>query len=133
MASKYLVAPDGHGNFDEHLARFVELERQGELAKIKEKIEVAIDNYIECGQFEEWWKNPRRTNTMHLPHAVMTFFHNDDFLLALLRNYRTNQSSDERVADAWKLLLYKFRCDRENENWRGADWQPSDDRGPHRH
>jgi hypothetical protein len=133
MTNEYLVAPHGHGNFDEHLAQFDELQRQGDLAKLKDKIQVAIDKYFEYGQFEVWWNNRMRTNTIQLQYVpIMTFIHNDDLLLALLRCHRHCRSSDQRVENAWQNLVYKFRCDRDEEDWRRTDWQPSDERGPHR-
>ncbi len=131
-ANQYLVEPRGHGSVDEHLARFDELRREGELAKLKDKIQAAIDEYYEWGQFEVWWQNTARTQQLDLGVRALTFSHNDAGLRRVLANYRHSVSSQERVEHAWRLLLYLFRRDREAEEWRRADWTPSDARGPHR-
>ncbi len=138
-ATQYLVArdhPDLVNNFDDRLAQYDELRREGELAKLKDKIQAAIDEYYEWGQFEVWWQNTARTQQLDLgtvsrPRAL-TFSHNDDGLRRVLANYRHCASSDERVERAWRLLVYCFNVDRNVEQWRRADWTPSDMRGPHR-
>jgi hypothetical protein len=135
MANEYLVArghPDLASNFDEHLSRFDELRREGELAKLKDKIQAAIDEYYEWGQFEVWWQNTARTLQLDLGVRSLTFSHNDDGLRRLLANYHRCASSEQRVERAWRLLVYCFNVDRHEEEWRRADWTPSDARGPHR-
>ncbi len=118
MANDYLVArdhPESESNYDEHLARFDELVREGDLAKLKHKIQAAIDDFIEWGQFEVWWQNTRRTHTLEVTGGQMTFNHTDDGLRELLANYRHCRSSSERVRRAWVLLFYLFTEDREQD------------------
>ena len=137
MANEYLVArghPDLASNFDEHLSRFDELRREGELAKLKDKIQAAIDEYYEWGQFEVWWQNTARTVQLDLGVFTLTFSHNDDGLRRLLANSaHRSASSEQRVERAWRLLVYCFNSDCEEEEWRcRADWTPEDAEGPHR-
>ena len=132
MANECLVAPAGKGNFDEHLARYDELVREGELARLKDRIQSAIDNYYEWGQFEVWWQNPARTHELDFGGLRETFSHDDDMLRRLLANYRRCQSSKTRVFWAWRYLVHRFNVDRDTEQWNRADWTPSDAHGPHR-
>jgi hypothetical protein len=169
MPNAYLVHSDtldtlaGHGNFDnceaarprsnfdEHLARFDEIRREGELAKLKDKIQSAIANHKDWGQFEVWWQNRRRTNTLKAgtlkagtlkagQGPALTFRHNDDLLLAVLRKYDSGSSGLYRsglysnwcVEQAYQFIRYMVLGDREYENWNMDDWTPSDLNGPHR-
>ena len=104
MANEHLVArghPDLASNFDEHLSRFDELRREGELAKLKDKIQAAIDEYYEWGQFEVWWQNTARTVQLDLGVRALTFSHNDDGLRRVLANASQLTSSKKRVLWAW--------------------------------
>ena len=137
MANEYLVThthPDLVSNFDEHLSRFDVLQREGELARLKDKIQAAIDDYYEWGQFEAWWQNTARTQQVDLGNVrapkFITFSHNDDGLRRVLANYHNCASSKERVQRAWRLLMYCFNFDRNVEQWRRDDWTPSDFRRP---
>ena len=131
--NEYLIEACGHESVHEHLARFDEIRREeGELAKLKDKIQAAIDEYYEWGQFEVWWQNTARTQQLDLGVRALTFSHNDAGLRRVLANYHHCVSSQERMEHAWRLLLYLFRRDRHEEEWRRADWTPSDARGPHR-
>jgi hypothetical protein len=138
MANKYIVRHNGVAgdSVREHMALFDEIVLQGELARLKKEIQAKIDGSFEWGQFEMWWKNTRRTQTIQKSNGTMTYSHNDDLLRALLLNYRQNPSSDERVNCAWLSLLQRFYKDRDDEEWIMGDrplgdWQPSDPRGPH--
>ena len=133
MENEYFVRHDGVAGdgVREHLALLDEIVRQGELARLNDKIQKFINNNFEWGQFEVWWKNTGREQTIQKLDGTMTYSHNDDFLRALLLNYRHNPSSDERVNWAWRSLLQRFYKDRDDEQWRMGDWQPSDAPGPH--
>jgi hypothetical protein len=101
--------------------------------KLKDKIQSDIDNYKDLGQFEVWWQNPRRTNTLKVGQGhALTFSHNDDLLLALLRKHDSTSYSNWRVESAYQLMRYMFLEDREYEKWKMDDWNPSDENGPHR-
>ena len=121
---------------EDELARLDELVLQGELARLNDTIQAAIDAYFEWGQFEAWWKNTTRTQTLEGPNGAMTYSHTDDLLRALLLNYRQIRLSQSRVFWAWRYLLFLFYKNRDDEQWKMAhrplgDWQPSDPRGPH--
>jgi hypothetical protein len=127
------VAGDG---VREQLALFDEIVRQDELAKLKKKIQAKIDSNFEWGQFEAWWKNTSRKQTIEKSNGTMTYSHDDDLLQALLFNYRDYPSRDERVDWGWRSLLRRFYEDCDEEQWKMGDrplgdWQPSDPRGPH--
>ena len=111
--NEYLIEACGHESVHEHLARFDEIRREeGDLAKLKDKIQEAIDNYYELGQFEVWWQNTARTHWLDLGTVsapkIMTFSHNDDGLRSMLANYRHCAWSNDRVEQAWRLLMHCF-------------------------
>jgi hypothetical protein len=99
MANEYIVRHDGvvGGGVREHLSLYDELVLQGELARLHDKIQATIHAYFEWGQFEEWWKNTTRTQTLEGPNGAMTYRHTDDLLRALLLHYRHYRSSQSRV------------------------------------
>jgi len=135
MANEYIVRYNGVAGdgVREQLALFDEIVRQGDLASLKKVIQAKIDDHFQWGQFEVWWTNTRRKQTIEKSTGTTTYSHNDDLLRALLLNYRHNPSSDERVNWAWRSLLQRFYKDRDDEQWCRplGDWQPSDPRGPH--
>ena len=138
MENKYIVWHNGVAGdgFHEQLALFDEIVRQGDLASLKKVIQAHIDRNFEWGQFESWWKNMKRKQTIEKSTGTMTYSHNDDLLRALLFNYRDYPYSNDRVDWGWRSLLRRFRDDREEEQWIMGDrplgdWQPSDPRGPH--
>ena len=98
--------------------------RLGELARLKDRIQSAIDNYDEWGQFEVWWQNPVRTQTVCVGDLRQTFHHDDDLLRWLITNFHAHRY-------AWEYILICFKKDRETERWKRDDWTPSDERGPH--
>ena len=132
-ATQYLVArdhPDLENNFDARLAQYDELRREGELAKLKDKIQAAIDEHYEWGQFEVWWQNTARTQqvdsgtqqvdsgtvrvhdsgtvrvhdsgTVRVHNSnIITFSHDDDGLRRVLANASQLTSSKKRVLWAW--------------------------------
>jgi hypothetical protein len=138
---------------DEELALLDEVVREGELARLKARIQTAIDDYFEWGQFEVWWNNPSRTNRLYVPseNDIRTYWHNDYLLLRLLRNAELDREKDRAVFRkhgqhnffvhgkttaelAWLRLCQCFNEDRIREDWQRneADWQPDDPTGPHR-
>jgi hypothetical protein len=139
--------------------------RKHDLIRLRKKIQEAIDKQAEWGQFEVWWHNMNRTLTIVAPKEVhekdtsfqktsATYRHNDDFLIALLRDaqerrdYAMKQKirnvapseyyfyvedlSGMNVDVAWRKLCLFFYLDRDREKWSQNDWQPTDRNGPHR-
>ena len=124
------VAGDG---VREQLALLDEIVRQGDLASLKKVIQAKIDDHFQWGQFEVWWTNTRRKQTIEKSTGTTTYSHNDDLLRALLFIHREFPSSKERVDWGWRSLVRRFHVDGDDEEWREerGDWQPSDERGPH--
>ena len=134
LHNAYLVAQDHpDNNFDHRLAQYDELRREGELARLKDRIQSAIDEYYEWGQFEVWWQNPARAIRLDLGTRTVTFSHDDRGLRRILALYNHCPASKERVERAWRLLVRRFNVDRHEEQWNRDDWHPGDERGPHRH
>jgi hypothetical protein len=146
-----------------HMKLYDDMVRENELINLKGKIQTAIDQHVEWGQFEAWWNNANRTHTIVAPKVVRekhtsfrrtpsTYRHNDDFLIALLRDaqerrdyaqkqksrniepseYYVDDTSGTNVDVAWRSLCMFFGGERENERWHRKNWQPSDAFGPHR-
>ena len=157
----YAVDPN---DMSRHMKLYDDTVRENELIKLKGKIKTAIDQHMEWGQFEAWWNNENRIHIVVPPKAVLlrekhtsfqrtpaTYRHNDDFLLALLRDaqerrdyalkqksrniepseYYVDDTSGTNVDVAWRKLGQCFHCDRDSEQWRRGDWQQLDNHGPH--
>ena len=80
-----------------HLKLYDDIVREHELGTLRKKIQAAIDEQLHWGQFEAWWHNMNHTHTIVAPTVVRerhtsfrrtpaTYRHNNDFLLALLRD-----------------------------------------------
>jgi hypothetical protein len=141
-----------------HLRLYDDTVRDHELIKLRQKIKTLIDDQAEYGQFEVWWRNMNRTHTIVASSEVReehtsfqrtptTYRHDDDFLLALLRDaqerrdYALKQISKDgtsrklrgtNVDLAWRTLLLFFYGDRDNERWQRSTWHEGNPRGPHR-
>ena len=133
-------------HFEEHLERFDETAREGELERelawLRDRIDEACAEGFEWGQFEVWWHHPARQNRMFCAENVhgVVYLHDDRFLRALLREAQLRRlwrrdplvRGRSTVDLAWNRLLQYFYQDRNAEQWRRADWTPSDGRGPGR-
>jgi hypothetical protein len=135
-------------NFDELeelLRRFDATELEGELARLRDRIDAACAEYFEWGQFEVWWHHPARECWVTCDTAedgYLVYLHDDRFLRALLREAQLRRRGTRRrntllqgrstVDLAWRRLLEFFYWDRGEEQWRRADWTPRDRRGPGR-
>jgi hypothetical protein len=130
--------------FEEHLGRFDATVLEGELARLRDRIDAACAEDFEWGQFEVWWHHPARecrVSCAENMHGVV-YLHDERFLRALLREARLWRTGTRRretwmegrstVDLAWNRLLQYFYRDRNSEQWRRADWTPSDTRGPGR-
>jgi len=146
-----------------HMKLYDDIVREKELINLKGKIQTTIDQHVEWGQFEAWWNNENRIHIIvarkvarekhtSFQRTPATYRHNDDFLLALLRDaqerrdyalkqksrniepseYYVDDISGTNVDVAWRKLCLFFHCDRDSEQWRRSDWQQFDNHGPHR-
>jgi hypothetical protein len=132
-------------SFEQELAQWDAIARGYGLSRLKVEIQKAIDVCFSWGQFEVWWRNPHRTNTLE----GIEYQHDDKFLLALLKRAQKQDDSDRRrfgepgvprekhasnsnVRDAWGMLCRFFEQDASIEQWKMGDWQPDDMRGPDR-
>jgi hypothetical protein len=131
-------------HFEEHLGLFDATVLEGELARLRDRIDAACGEGFEWGQFEVWWQHPARENRVSCAENVhgVVYLHDDRFLRALLREAqlrrlctgtRRREVQGRSTVDlAWSRLLQYFYRDRNTEQWRRADWTPSDMRGPGR-
>jgi hypothetical protein len=94
-----------------------------------------------------WWNNPSRTHMLYRSSRVgTTYRHNDDFLLALIREAQRERESWQAwlrdrnralmqgrtiVELAWQLLCQYMLEDTRIEQWNSSNWQPRDIRSPH--
>ena len=136
--------------FEEHLGRFDATVLEGELARLRDRIDAACAEDFEWGQFEVWWHHPARecrVSCAENVHGVVhwhdeVYLHDERFLRALLREAQLRRTGTRRrdplvqgrstVDLAWHRLLQYFYRDRNSEQWRRADWTPSDMPGPGR-